>query len=189
MRFQSERLVYREFTEEDFQKFYSVFSDEQVMKYAFLDRCNCEEEILPYFKQIMENNNTVNDRKAYEYAVYLLSDGSFIGFADIMVYKKNQYGGCCEIGYFLLPDQWGMGYATEIASSLVEISFKYLNFHRTAATCNANNPNSENVMKKVGMKKEGEARKARFKDGRWDNELQYSIIIDDWKDDEKVIQL
>lgn len=183
MRFQSERFVYREFTEEDFDRFYSIFSNEQVMKYAYMDCCSCKEEVLPYFKQILENNITVNDRKAYEFAVHLKSDGSFIGIADIMVYKSNQFGGCGEIGYFLLPDYWGRGYASEMASALIGISFKYLNFHRIAATCNCNNHKSEGIMKKVGMTLEGEARKVRFKDGQWVNELQYSILKEEWKDD------
>jgi ribosomal-protein-alanine N-acetyltransferase len=186
MQFQSERLIFREYTEEDFEIFYRLFSNEQVMKYAFMDRYSSKEDVLVYFRQVLENNNTVNNRKAYEYAVFLVSDGSFIGFADIMVYQSNQSGGCCEIGYFLLPDFWGRGYATEIASSLVGISFKFLNFHRVAASCNVNNHKSEKVMKKTGMVKEGEARKVRFKEGRWDNELQYSILIEDWKDDSKV---
>jgi ribosomal-protein-alanine N-acetyltransferase len=41
-------------------------------------------------------------------------------------------------------------------------------------------------MIKTGMTKEGEARKVRFKAGHWDNELQYSILIEDWKDDNKI---
>lgn len=36
-------------------------------------------------------------------------------------------------------------------------------------------------MKNVGMLKEGEFRKARFKNGRWDNELRYSILLEEWE--------
>lgn len=140
MYFQSERLIFREFKESDFTLFYSVFSNEQIMK------------------------------------------GNFTGFADIEIHNKNSNGGCGEIGYFLLPSFWGNGFATEIANTLIKMCFRQINLHRIVASCNANNLQSEKIMKKVGMIKEGEFRKARFKNGQWDNEMRYSILIDEWKE-------
>ena len=187
MKFRSERLIYREFTESDFHLFYSVFSDEQVMKYALLEKFNCEEDILPYFKKVLKNNNTLENRKAFEFGVFLTSDESFIGFADVEIHNLNNFGGCGEIGYFLLPSYWGNGYATEIANSLIEICFKHINLHRVAARCNSNNLQSERIMKKVGMVKEGEFRKVRLKNGQWENEKHYSILNEDWEHSCRII--
>lgn len=36
-------------------------------------------------------------------------------------------------------------------------------------------------MKKAGMLKEGELRKVRFKNSRWDNEQHYSILMEEWE--------
>jgi ribosomal-protein-alanine N-acetyltransferase len=199
MIFKSERLIFREFTEVDFQLYYSLFSNEQVMKYAWIDRFRSEEEGLAYFKKILENNVTTENRPSYEFAVFLSTDNTntsnlsnevkeakFIGFADIVIHKKNPFGGWGEIGYFLFPEFWGFGYATEIANTLIEFSFKQLKLHKVDASCNYNNYKSERIMKKVGMVKEGELRKVRFKEGRWDNELRYSILIDEWEQKNKV---
>lgn len=166
----------------------SYFSNENVMKYALMDRCQSREELLPYFKEVLKNNTAVEKRKAYEYGVYLTADDTFIGFADIEVYISNSYGGCGEIGYFFLPQFWGHGYAAEAARMLLEISFNHIRLHRVCASCNSNNVNSEKIMQKIGMKKEGEFRKVRFKDGHWDNELRYSILAEEWKV-EKTIKL
>ncbi|QGQ96590.1 N-acetyltransferase [Paenibacillus psychroresistens] len=181
MIYRSERLNYREFTENDFHLFYSVFSNEQVMRYALIEKFNCEEDILPYFKKVLKNNITIENRNAYEFAVFLTSDDSFIGFADIEIHNKNNLGGCGEIGYFLIPSFWGNGYATEISNLLSEICFKHINLHRVAARCNSNNLQSEKIMKKVGMTKEGEFRRVRFKNGEWENEQHYSILLDEWE--------
>ncbi|MDP4093503.1 MAG: GNAT family N-acetyltransferase [Bacillota bacterium] len=182
MEFFSERLVYREFTKDDFDLFYSVFSNQLVMKYALMDKYNSKSEIIPYFSKVLENNLKAEDRKAYEYAVFLKSNDSFIGFADIEIYIRNSSGGCGEIGYFILPEFWQKGFATEIADKLLEISFNQLNLHRVSARCNSNNLKSEQVMLKTGMINEGECRKARFKDGKWDNEKLYAILVDEWKE-------
>jgi len=181
MEYNSERLIFKEFNEEDFDLFSSVFSNEQVMKYALLNRYSCKEDLLPYFEEVLENNKTINNRKAYEYAVYLSSNGDFIGFADIEVFNQNNFGGCGEIGYFLLPEFWGNGFATEIANLLLNICFSNLKLHRVSASCNSNNLQSEKVIKKIGMKKEGELRKTRLKNGNWDNELKYSILVEEWE--------
>jgi Acetyltransferases, including N-acetylases of ribosomal proteins len=156
------------------------------MKYALLDVYRSEEEFLPYFREIM-NHNTSDNRVSYEFAVISEYTGEYIGFADIEIHLMNDNGGCAEIGYFLKPEYWGHGYASEIAATLIEICFLNLQLHRVTARCNSNNSKSEKVMLKAGMVKEGEFRKVRYKDGHWDNELHYSILIDDWKDKKLVL--
>ncbi len=187
MRVESERLSYREFTRNDFELFYSVFSNEEVMKYAFNDQCRNEEELLPYFHEVLANNQRLEDRKAYEFAVYLRSEHRFIGFADIEIHNKNVMGGCGEVGYFLLPDFWRKGYATEMVNALLEFCFRHLGLHRVSARCNGNNISSENIMKKTGMVKEGEFRKVRFKNNGWDNEKHYSILKEEWSYRDSII--
>lgn len=151
------------------------------MKYAYIDKYESEEELLPYFNNVLKNNNiSIENRMAYEYAVFSKTEDCFIGFADIDIHKKNSSGGYGEIGYFLLPEFWGRGYATEIATMLIEVGFKHINLHKIEASCNYNNLESENIMQKIGMVKEGELRKIRCKDNRWDNEKRYSILIEEW---------
>jgi RimJ/RimL family protein N-acetyltransferase len=181
MEFKSNRLRFLEWNKEDLNLFESIFTNEQVMRYAFLQQFHSRKEVLTYFNEVLDNNKTIDNRKAYGYAVFLESDHTFIGFADIEVYLKNQFGGHGEIGYFLLPDFWGSGYATEIASMLLEIGFGHIKLHRLCASCNIENKNSERIMLKIGMKKEGVMRQVRYKNERWYDELRYSILEEEWK--------
>lgn len=178
-RFKSERLYLREFEKNDFELFYSVFSNEQVMKYTLIDVLN-EEEGNCYFEKVLKNNYSYCDRKAFEFAVFTNSNNDFIGFADIEIHSKNSDGGCGEIGYFILPAFWGKGMASEAASVLLDICFTGIKLHRVSASCNSKNTQSEKVMLKIGMHKEGEFRKVRYKNGCWDNELRYSILLEEW---------
>lgn len=180
MEFVSDRLIFREFREEDFERFYSVFSDEQVMKYAMMDRVASKEDVQPFFNRVLDHNRTTDGRKNYEFGLFLQASGQFVGFADMEVYRLHSSGGTGEIGYFLLPGHWGQGYASEIGTRLLEFGFDHVKLHRISASCNANNSGSEKVMRKIGMSKEGEIRKTRYKDGRWDNELKYGILLEEW---------
>lgn len=180
MIYQSKRLSVKEYKKQDLDLFYSVFSSKEVMKYAFLQCYESKDGILPYFEEVLKNNETLINRPAYGYGIYLTNEDRYIGHGDIEIHYQNEYGGCGEIGYFILPEFWGYGYATETAELLLSISFNELNLHKVSATCNCNNLSSENIMKKLGMQKEGISRKARFKEGRWDDQLNYSILKEEW---------
>jgi ribosomal-protein-alanine N-acetyltransferase len=176
----SERLVYREFEKDDYEYFKSIFSNSEVMKYTYMDVLSTEEALKDYFNNILERSKTQNKRKAYEYAVFNADRGEYIGFADVEITYVDQEVRYGEIGYFLLPEHWGKGYASEIANKLLEICFTELKLYKVVASCNAENKPSEKVMIKVGMKKDGELRKERFKNGKWYNELKYSILAEEW---------
>jgi ribosomal-protein-alanine N-acetyltransferase len=181
MNIKSQRLCFRFFTMEDFHLFYSVFSNETVMRYAWIDELKSEEDAWPFFEGFINNNDKANKNNSYAFAVYSIEDGCFIGFADIQIHSSNKAGGCGEIGYFLLPEYWGRGFATELADTMIEFGFTKLGMHKISARCDSYNRNSERIMKKVGMTKEGELRKVRFKRGAWDDEKHYGILLDEWK--------
>lgn len=181
MEFESKRLKFRYFTEQDFPLFSSIFSNEQVMRYAWIDKIDDNECMVQLFNDFLNHDGKLNKNNSYIFAVFLREDDRFIGFADMIIQSQNSNGGCGEIGYFLLPEHWGKGYATELARALIDVGFTKYGLHKISARCNSNNLKSENVMKKVGMTKEGELRKVRFKNGSWDDEKHYGILIDEWK--------
>ena len=104
---------------------------------------------------------------------------------EIDVLLQNDNGGCAEIGYLLHRDNWGKGYATELARALVDLCFSGIGLHKVIATCNAGNKASEHVMQKLGMVREGFFRQMRWKNGRWDDELRYSLLREDAHQPEK----
>lgn len=180
MTYKSNRLIFREWKEEDFDLYQLVFSNEQIMRYAYLDCLKEKEELLSYFTKVL-NNKESKERMTYEYSIFLEKDNTFIGCAEIEIFQKNPFGGHGEIGYFLLPESWGKGYATEIAKQLLEIGFEQIGLHRLCASCHIDNKKSEHIMKKIGMTKEGQLRKVRFKNGDWHDELRYSVLKEEWQ--------
>lgn len=56
-----------------------------------------------------------------------------------------------ELGYMLVKRQWGKGYATEIASALLQYGFGTLHLRYIMAATDADNAASIKVLTKVGM--------------------------------------
>lgn len=123
MEFSSQRLYFREFEPSDYDKYASIFSNDLVMRYAYMDKIADESEMRSAFNLVIKNAANTGKRDSYEFAVFLASNDKFIGWACILVnyhFSRVNFG---EIGYFLLPDYWGEGYATEIARALTGICF------------------------------------------------------------------
>ena len=181
MEFCSERLYFREFNSDDYYLYSSIYSDDQVMKYAYTDRITNEEAMAEAFGKLLQSR-CGKGRSYFEFAVFLRKNQEeFIGCAIILLDFHLSLVKHGEIGYYLLPKYWGRGYATEISAALTDFCFKELRVHKVVASCNANNTQSEKIMIKMGMIKEGELRKERYKNGEWVNELRYGILFDEWE--------
>lgn len=182
MVYRSERLIFREFKEEDFDLLYDLFSKKEVMKYTFYDYYTDKADLKPYFTSILANNQKKEGRGSYEFAIIDPLENRFAGIGDIVIDRKNDAGGYGEIGYILNPEFWGKGYGTETANKLLEIGFREIGLHRLYAKCNVNNNGSRKVMEKAGMIREGELREVRFKNGTWENEYLYAILVREWEE-------
>ena len=75
-------------------------------------------------------------------------DGRFIGRAGFSYMAEHDI---FELGYAVLPEEWGKGFATEIAAGLAEWFFRHRPEPRFVAFAYAENAASIRVMRKLGM--------------------------------------
>ena len=79
--------------------------------------------------------------------------GQIIGHCGILekdIEGKSQY----EIVYVLAKSAWGKGFATEVANSLKDYVFSQLGLKRITALVDPDNPKSEIVATKIGLRYE-----------------------------------
>lgn len=181
--FESNRLIYRKLNHNDFKLFYELYSDVNVMKYAYLDRIESQEEANQVFSKILLSQD--NQNEGTQYVVIIKNTNIAIGIVDYEVILNHENGGIYEVGYFIKPEYWGQGFGTEMASSLIDYLFVNSNIHKVVASCNFNNKVSENIMIKLGMKKEGVFKKVRFKNNRWEDEIKYGLLKEEWMEQQK----
>lgn len=176
-----ERLFFQEVGIGDFEDVYAVFSDTQVMRYAFLDAFPTREALRPYFESMLANAAASEGRKAYEFVARRRETGETVGFADLRREALVAEGPCADLGYFLLPPFWGQGYATEIGHSLLAFGFETLGLAKITGCCHADNSASRHVLEKLGMTLEIVRPNARFKDGGWHDEPFYGLTAANWR--------
>jgi RimJ/RimL family protein N-acetyltransferase len=143
------RVELRPFTPADLDQLAALHGDPAVMR--FIDepapRAVVEQETLPAI--------------VGEYALLPAGlgvfaatvDGAFVGQGSLRpVSSRGLAPHGLELGYRIVAAQWGRGYATEVARSLVRRAFDELGTTRVVATTMAVNTASRRVLERAGLR-------------------------------------
>jgi ribosomal-protein-alanine N-acetyltransferase len=144
---ETERLLLRQWRNEDLPNMASINADPEVMKYfpKLLSRQESNSAV-DKFKSLISNNGWGF------WAVESTRDRTFIGLVGL---HKPAYalpfGPCVEIGWRLARDCWGQGYATEAGTACLDFAFGELELHEVFAFTSVTNMKSRAVMERLDM--------------------------------------
>ena len=175
---ETERLIIREFNENDFISVHAYASKPEVTMYVPFGPNN-ETDTQTFLKKVVYYQ-IQNPRHDYEFAVILKQSNNLIGSCGIHITSINNMEG--SIGYCYDKQYWGNGYAYEAAKAILNFGFTKLGLHRIFATCHPDNIGSARVMEKIGMQKEGRLREHKFQRGNWRDSFIYSILDYEYND-------
>jgi len=170
---ETERLLIRRFSADDWQDLFEYLSQEVVVKYepyeVFTEEA-CKQEAV----RRSDDNNF--------WAVCLKDSGKLIG----NIYLSKQEYDTWELGYVFNADYQGKGYATDAARFLIDYIFCNQNARRVIAMCNPLNESSWKLLERLGLRREGHLIKNIYfkKDlaGNpiWVNTYEYGILVEEW---------
>lgn len=173
---QTERLILRDFREEDWRDAHEYRSDAETVKYMPFGP-NTEEETKDFINLVL-GNQKAQPRISYNFALINKKDKKLIGSCRIKINNVEYKEG--EIDYIINRRYWNQGYMTEAACSVLSFSFEKLGLHRIIASCDPENTGSYRVMEKIGMQREGHLRQEKMFKGVWRDFLLYSILENEW---------
>ena len=144
----TERLLLRPWRDDDYDDLYRLCSNERVMHY-FPATLSPEETA-----DFLERLQRAHQLHGYCYfAVEERATGNFIGFTGLAYQTYDMdFTPATDIGWRLLPEFWGKGYATEGAQRCVDFARDELKLDQIIATTTHNNEPSRAVMNRIGMK-------------------------------------
>ncbi len=177
MKLETERLILRDFVEEDWRRVLKYQSDPLYFRYY--PWSGRTPEAVQAFIGRMINFQGQQPRIKFQLAVILKSDNYLIGNCGVRMDKVDAVQ--ADIGYEFDPEYWNRGYATEAAHAIVDFGFKHFGVHRIWAGCVVENVGSAHVLEKLGMKLEGHLREEQYYKNRWWDSLIYAILVDEWE--------
>lgn len=91
-----------------------------------------------------------NPRLRAWYAAWFIETHDGVRIGDLC-FKGLQPDGCVEIGYGLLPEYWGRGYATEAVTAMTAWALGQTGVSRVEAETEPENAASQRVLAKAGF--------------------------------------
>lgn len=144
---ETERLVLREYTMDDFDRLYILLSDEETMKHY--PKPYDENGTMRWLKWSLDNYEKYGFGL---WAIELKESGQFIG--DCGITMQNIDGDVLpEIGYHIYKDFWRQGYGKEAASAVREWLFENTQFEAVYSYMTHTNVASYSTAASVGMKR------------------------------------
>lgn len=144
--FETDRLIFRDWTASDLGPFHSICSDPSVMQFVG--------DGVPWSmernRQWIEGAGEMSKKCGYcQWALVLKATSALVGFCGFVPADDG-----AEIGWRLAKSCWGQGLATEAARTVLKHGFDILGFQRVIATVQTPNRASIRVCEKLGMKLE-----------------------------------
>jgi ribosomal-protein-alanine N-acetyltransferase len=176
MKLETERLILRDFVEDDWKRVLEYQSDPLYLRYN--DWTERTPEAVQEFVGWFLDQQQQNPRIKFQLAVVLKATNQLIGNCGVRMNDIDAHE--ADMGYELDPKHWNHGYATEAARAVVDFGFNHFGVHRIWASCVAENTGSAHVLEKLGMQLEGHLREHKYFKGRWWDTLMYAVIVDEW---------
>ncbi len=177
MQLVTERLIMREFNQDDWPAVLAYQSDPLYLRYyEWIERTP---EAVQEFVRMLIARQQEQPRIKFQLAIVLNSSGELIGNCGIRMKSADAHE--ADIGYELSTQHWGRGYATEAAGAILKFGFTELHLHRIWSWCIADNAGSARVLEKIGMQLEGRLRDKEYFKGRWWDTLLFAILEHEWR--------
>lgn len=147
--FKSDRLGFRAWAKADIEKMAEINGDKEVME--FFPGVKTYDETVAFIGRMQRQ---LLDKGYCYFALDKLDDGELIGFIGVsdQVFEAS-FTPCVDIGWRLSRKEWGKGFATEGAKRCLQYAFEELRIGKVYAMAPVINISSEQVMRKIGMKK------------------------------------
>jgi [ribosomal protein S5]-alanine N-acetyltransferase len=144
--FETERCFIRSYQKSDKADVRKLFLDQEVRTY--LGGIREDDSIGVILEEMLNPSDS-----SYYWVVREKGTDDFIGLLSL---DPHHDGVNLEISYQLLPNWWGMGYATEVVQVIIHFALSELNLPKVVAETQTANVSSCKLLEKLGMKLERE---------------------------------
>jgi RimJ/RimL family protein N-acetyltransferase len=156
--------------------YHALRGDPEVVRYLYdepLSRSEAGDRLAQLRSEISEPDQWMN------LAVEVVATGQVVG--DVGLCWRSDTHRRAEVGYTLLPDHRGLGYATEAATAMVELAFGSLGAHRVSGHLDQRNRASAAVLERLGMRREAHLVENEWVKGEWTDEAVYAVLAREWR--------
>lgn len=173
---QSERLILRDFTENDWETVFRYQSNPEYLKY-YSSRSRTEIDSKKLVNLFISWQKEV-PRTKNQLAIILKKENKLIGNCGLR--KADPNATEAELGFELDPDYWNQGIALEAVRMILKFGFEDLKIHRIWSITKAENIAARKLVEKLHFQHEGTLREQEWLHDHWSDSVIYAILSKEW---------
>jgi len=175
---ETERLVLKEVTIKDARWYFEHFNTKEIAEGQDhpgpRDMKEARAELKRYFMDVFKT------KRGIRWGITIKGDDTLIGSAGFYKWVQPvRYQ--AELGYDLNPAFWGKGIMTEALSAIIQYGFDHMGLHRIEVLIPHRNKRSQGLVRRLGFRKEGVLRDHYFIEGRFSDDVIFSLLKEGWK--------
>lgn len=167
---QTDRLSLQPVSSDDVLAFFEILSDPRTMHFM----PSLPHQTLADTTRWLEQETA--HPEAHCWSVKLLTTGKTIGYVNFL--GGTRFPG---MGYFIHPDFWGQGYASEACKAVLPYGFDELGYDRLELWIDQNNAASLRVADKLGFQLKGRMPHKYAHETRHHVKLIYGLLASEWR--------
>jgi len=172
-----DRLVLREFSEEDWEGLHAYSADERLC--LFLNWGPNSEEDSRQFVQYAVDQQKEEPRNHFELVIANKESGEIVGNCCIRITHPHHREG--ELHVIVRRADWGKGYGSEGIAAMLDFGFRELYLHRIYSMVDPEDVATARVLEKNGLKREGHFREHKWIKEDWRDTLYYAVLDYEWE--------
>lgn len=157
------------------QAFFEIMSNDIVTEFYGMDSL---ESVKQAAKIIDSFDDNYTKKQGMRWGIIWKETNEFIG--TIGLNNLSNWSKRAEIGYELHPDHWRKGIVTEAVKAVLDYSFHDLELFRMGAVTFPENASSNNLLEKIGFKKEGILRGYLYQNSQSHDAFVFSLLRTEW---------
>ncbi len=166
----TERFLLRPFNDDDLESVFKGLSHPEVIPYygVHYESLEATKEQMKFFRELEENGTGM------WWAICSPDNRIFYGAGGLNGISHEHKKG--EIGFWLLPEHWGMGIMQETFPVICDHAFTAMGLHRIEGFVESGNVNCKRAMQKLNFSHEGTMKDCEIKNGRFISLDIYALI-------------
>ena len=171
----TERLYLKGVKPSDIAHIYEGLSHPDVIKYYGVSYSTIEETE----EQMTWYSNLVASRTGIWWSIREKQSDIFVGAGGFN--EWSHVHNKAEVGFWLLPNFWGLGYMKEAMTEILNYGFNEMNLNRVEGFVESSNASCKKAIEKLGFHLEGTMRDTEMKAGKYINVDVYRMLKREWQ--------
>ena len=174
MKLTSKRIILRPRLKKDEKRFIELANDLHIGRFTHVPQPYTKKHFNQYSNLAKEKTRK---KEEYPFVIALKKTNEFIGTITVRPNGRDNHG---TIGYWMGQPYRGQGYTTEACKLIINFAFNKLNLNKIVIEASAENPASQKIAKKLGMKLEGKLREKALLGGKYHDIHHYGMLKKEW---------